>query len=201
MVERLAADGIGDRRVLELIRRTPRHIFVDEALASRAYEDIALPIGFGQTISQPYIVARMTEALLRYGTPDRVLEIGTGSGYQTAILAQAVNRVYSVERIEALQRPARRRFQELKLRNIRLRCGDGYEGWSEYGPYDGIVVTAAPPALPEALPQQLALGARLIIPVGRRRLQQLLVITRTTDGYERKVLELVKFVPLVADLD
>ena len=144
LIQRLKDEGIRDRKVIEAIRNTPRHIFVEEALASRAYEDTALPIGHGQTISQPYIVARMTELLLEGGPLDTVLEIGTGSGYQTAVLARLVKRVYSVERIEALQRQARGRFQELGLRNIRLRYSDGGMGLPEYAPFDGILVTAAP---------------------------------------------------------
>ncbi|MEE9358036.1 MAG: protein-L-isoaspartate(D-aspartate) O-methyltransferase, partial [Sedimenticolaceae bacterium] len=144
LIQRLRSEGIGDLRVLEVMRNTPRHIFVDEALASRAYEDTALPIGYGQTISQPFIVARMTELLLESGPLDTVLEIGTGSGYQTAVLAGLVARVYSVERIEALQKQARRKFQELGIRNIRLRYTDGGMGLPEHAPFDGIIVTAAP---------------------------------------------------------
>lgn len=197
LVERLREQGIRNESVLEVMRSTPRHIFIDEALASRAYEDTALPIGQGQTISQPYIVARMTEALLGEDeSPKKVLEVGTGSGYQTAILARLVGQVYSVERIDALMQQARGRFQELELRNIRLKHSDGNWGWSDYGPYDGIIVTAAPPQVPKPLYEQLAVGGRLVIPVGEQGNQQLLVVTRTTDGFDSKTLDLVSFVPL-----
>lgn len=197
LIDRLREQGIRNSSVLEVMRSTPRHIFIDEALASRAYEDTALPIGQGQTISQPYIVARMTEALLGEGElPKKVLEVGTGSGYQTAILARLVEQVYSVERIDALMQLARSRFQELELRNIRLKHSDGNWGWGDYGPYDGIIVTAAPPQVPKPLYEQLALGGRLVIPVGEQGNQQLLVVTRTPDGFDSKTLDLVSFVPL-----
>jgi protein-L-isoaspartate(D-aspartate) O-methyltransferase len=197
LIDRLREQGIRNESVLEVMRSTPRHIFIEEALASRAYEDTALPIGHGQTISQPYIVARMTEALLGDGDgPEKVLEVGTGSGYQTAILARLVAQVYSVERIEALMQQARSRFQELELRNIRLKHSDGNWGWDDYGPYDGIIVTAAPPQVPKPLYDQLAPGGRLVIPVGEQGRQQLLVVTRTPDGYDSTTLDLVSFVPL-----
>ena len=197
LIDRLREQGIRNTSVLEVMRSTPRHIFIEEALASRAYEDTALPIGQGQTISQPYIVARMTGALLGDGElPKKVLEVGTGSGYQTAILARLVEQVYSVERIDALQQQARGRFQELELRNIRLKHSDGNWGWDDYGPYDGIIVTAAPPQVPKPLYEQLTLGGRLVIPVGEQGRQQLLVVTRTPDGYDSKTLDLVSFVPL-----
>jgi protein-L-isoaspartate(D-aspartate) O-methyltransferase len=197
LIERLRERGIRDEAILEVMRSMPRHIFVEEALSSRAYEDTALPIGQGQTISQPYIVARMTEALLSDAEDiKKVLEVGTGSGYQTAILARLVNHVYSVERIDALMQQARTRFQELEMRNIRLKHSDGNWGWSEYGPYDGIIVTAAPQQVPKPLYDQLAEGGRLVIPVGEQGRQQLLVVTRTPDGYDSKTLDLVSFVPL-----
>ncbi|WP_197722218.1 protein-L-isoaspartate(D-aspartate) O-methyltransferase [Sulfuriflexus mobilis] len=197
LIERLREQGIRNESVLEVMRSTPRHIFIEEALASRAYEDTALPIGQGQTISQPYIVARMTEALLGEGElPRKVLEVGTGSGYQTAILARLVEQVYSVERIDALMQQARTRFQELGLRNIRLKHSDGNWGWDDYGPYDGIIVTAAPPQVPKPLYDQLSVGGRLVIPVGEQGRQQLLVVTRTHDGYDSKTIDLVSFVPL-----
>lgn len=201
LIERLRSEGISDARVLDAIRRTPRHIFLEEALASRAYEDTALPIGFGQTISQPYAVARMTEVLLQ-GESDMetVLEVGTGSGYQTAVLALLVKRVYSVERIEALQRQARKRFQEMGLRNVRLRHCDGGMGLPEYSPYDGIIVTAAPEGIPLALVEQLRVGGRMVLPVGSGREQALVRVTRTADGYEREMLEPVVFVPLLKGL-
>jgi len=199
LIQRLRESGICDERVLAAMLHVPRHIFVDEALASRAYEDTALPIGHSQTISQPYIVARMTEAMLGGGTLRKVLEVGSGSGYQTAILAALVDEVYSVERVEPLLRLTRRRLQNLGYRNFRLKHSDGGWGWQEHGPYDGILVTAAPEELPEALCGQLAPGARLIIPVGRRSQQELLLVTHAEGGYKRELLEMVNFVPLVRD--
>ncbi|WP_241086634.1 protein-L-isoaspartate(D-aspartate) O-methyltransferase [Candidatus Vondammii sp. HM_W22] len=200
LIQRLRSEGIGDLRVLEVMRNTPRHIFVDEALASRAYEDTALPIGYGQTISQPFIVARMTELLLESGPLDTVLEIGTGSGYQTAVLAGLVARVYSVERIEALQKQARRKFQELGIRNIRLRYTDGGMGLPEHAPFDGIIVTAAPEGIPKALVEQLKPGGRMILPIGRRTEQVMVRVTRTVSGYDRELLERVAFVPLLGGM-
>ena len=196
LIQRLREKGIRDLSVLEAMRNTPRHIFVDEALASRAYEDTALPIGHGQTISQPYTVARMTEALMQNNRPETVLEIGTGSGFQCAILAQLVRRVYSVERIEALQSQARLRLRELGLRNVRLKHSDGGIGWPEYGPFDGIMVTAAPSGLPQSLLEQLAVGGRLILPLQREQGQVMLRITRTLDGFQQEHLEAANFVPL-----
>ncbi len=197
LIQRLRAMGIRDERVLTAMLNIPRHVFVDEALASRAYEDTALPIGHSQTISQPYIVARMTEALLAGRELRRVLEIGSGSGYQTTILAALVDEVYSVERIEPLLRLARRRLQDLGYRNFRFRLDDGGAGWPEYAPFDGILVTAAAAELPPALCSQLAPDARLVIPVGNGAQQQLELITRTAEGYRREQLEMVNFVPLV----
>lgn len=197
LVHRLQQEGISNQRVLTQIRNTPRHLFVDEALATRAYEDTALPIGMGQTISQPYIVARMTEALLDDKELDSVLEIGTGSGYQTAILAPLVRRVYTIERVGALLEQAKQRFSLLKLRNIRTRHGDGSKGMPEFAPFDGIIVTAAPEAIPLTLIEQLKIGGRLILPVGGSASQSLLRITRTEKGYEKELLEPVMFVPLL----
>jgi protein-L-isoaspartate(D-aspartate) O-methyltransferase len=197
LISRLRAEGIENRAVLNAIRATPRHIFVDEALASRAYEDTALPIGHGQTISQPYIVARMTELLLEAGPLETVLEIGTGSGYQTAVLSRLVKRIYSVERIAELQKLARRRFQELALRNIRLRHCDGGMGLPDYSPFDGILVTAAPEGIPRALVEQLKPGGRMVLPIGLGQDQVLVRVTRTADGYEKELLERVVFVPLL----
>ncbi|MCB1878515.1 MAG: protein-L-isoaspartate(D-aspartate) O-methyltransferase [Gammaproteobacteria bacterium] len=197
LLKRLREKGIQDLNVLSAMRATPRHIFVDEALASRAYEDTALPIGHGQTISQPYIVARMTELLMEAGPLDTVLEIGTGSGYQTAVLSRLVKRIYSVERIEALQRLARKRFQELGLRNIRLHHSDGGMGLPEYGPFDGILVTAAPAGIPRALVDQLKQGGRMVLPIGQEQAQVLVRVTRTAGGYEKELLERVVFVPLL----
>lgn len=200
LVQRLIEQGIRNRDVLECIRSTPRHLFIDEALSSRAYEDTALPIGFGQTISQPYIVARMTEALLEAGPLHNVLEVGTGCGYQTAILAALVPRLHSIERIEALHLRAQQRLQELGFTHVRLRHGDGYEGWRANAPYDGILVAAAPAEVPEALLRQLAPGGRLVMPVGDDRKQVLLRVTRRDGGYEREMLGPVSFVPLQSGL-
>lgn len=197
LIATLHAMGIRSQRVLDVIKNTPRHIFVDEALSSRAYENTALPIGHNQTISQPYIVARMTEALVNGERPEKVLEIGTGCGYQTAILAQLAEKVYSVERIDALLGKARERMHQLRIRNVRLRHGDGNLGWPEYAPYDGIIVSAAPVGVPDTLLQQLAVNGRLVIPVGKMGQQQLLLITRTEDGYQEQQLDLVSFVPML----
>jgi protein-L-isoaspartate(D-aspartate) O-methyltransferase len=197
LIARLQEAGIQDERVLSVLRATPRHLFMDEAMASRAYEDTALPIGHGQTISQPYIVARMTEALLQPGVPSKVLEIGTGSGYQTAVLSQLIDQVFSIERINALLIRARQRFSELQLRNIQTRLGDGFAGWEKHAPFDAIIVTAAPELLPKSLTQQLVMGGRLIIPVGRQQQQRLLVVTRTEDGVQEQELEGVSFVPML----
>lgn len=197
LVERLRREGIGDHAVLEALRNTPRHLFVDEALSSRAYEDTALPIGFNQTISQPYIVARMTEEILREPVPRKVLEVGTGSGYQAAILGCLVDKVYTVERIEALVRQARQRLRMLRLNNVHLKHSDGSWGWPQQAPFDAILVTAAPPEVPVSLLEQLADGGRLVIPVGDRRRQTLAVVTRRGDQFERHDLEPVTFVPLL----
>lgn len=195
LIQRLVDQGISNMSVLDVIRITPRHLFLDEAMAHRAYEDVALPIGFQQTLSQPYIVARMTELLLAAGPRERVLEIGTGSGYQTAVLAQLVGEVYSVERIKALQQKARQRMRQLKLRNVHMNHADGGMGWAERGPFDGIMATAAPERIPENLLQQLAAGGRLVIPVGGDS-QHLQVVTRTHEGFETDIVEAVNFVPL-----
>ena len=197
LIQRLYEEGLSNAQVLEAIRRTPRHLFVDEALAHRAYEDTALPIGHNQTISQPYMVARMSELLLAAGPLDKVLEIGTGSGYQTAILAQLVERVFSVERIQGLQDRAKERMSELNLRNVVFRWGDGWEGWPALAPYNGIIVTAAASEVPQALLDQLAPGGRLVIPVGAGDVQQLLLIVREEQGFARHVLDAVRFVPLL----
>ena len=195
LIQRLREQGISDDTVLDVIRTTPRHLFLDEAMAHRAYEDVALPIGFQQTLSQPYIVARMTELLLAAGPRSRVLDIGTGSGYQTAVLAQLVEEVYSVERIKPLQQKARQRMRQLKLRNVNMSHADGGMGWPERGPFDGIVTTAAPERIPEELLRQLAPGGRLVIPVGGDT-QHLQVIDRTAEGFSTEVVEPVYFVPL-----
>jgi protein-L-isoaspartate(D-aspartate) O-methyltransferase len=197
LIERLRAHGIADAAVLEAIRTVPRHLFIDEALASRAYEDTALPIGQGQTISQPFVVARMTELLLAGRRPSRVLEIGTGSGYQAAILATLVDQVFTVERIDELLRLARRRFRKLGLGNIRSRHDDGRLGWPEEAPFDAIVVTAAGPEVEPALLAQLAPGGVLVAPVGLPGAQRLLRITRGADGLVEEVFDSVTFVPLL----
>ncbi len=196
LVNRLREEGVSNEAVLERIRNVPRHLFVDEALASRAYEDVSLPIGHGQTISQPLIVARMTEMLLGAPRPGRVLEVGTGCGYQTAVLAPLVDSVYTVERIAPLSRKARQRLSELGIHNVRFRHGDGWRGWRANAPYDGILVTAAPPELPEVLLGQLADGGKLIIPVGAGDIQELVRVTRQDDRYSQEVLGKVRFVPM-----
>ncbi len=198
LARRLSDEGIRDLRVLDAIARLPRHLFVDEALASRAYEDTALPIGQGQTISQPYVVARMTEALLEVEPLERVLEVGTGSGYQAAILGNLVSRVYSVERIPELARQARERLRTLGLDNVHLRQADGGVGWPEQAPFDGILLTAAPEEVPEELFEQVRVGGRIVAPLGHEGgRQELVVLDRTTDGFDRRVLDYVAFVPLV----
>ncbi|RUO57864.1 protein-L-isoaspartate(D-aspartate) O-methyltransferase [Pseudidiomarina insulisalsae] len=196
LVGLLRQQGISNERVLEVIAATPRHLFMPESLAHKAYENTALPIGKGQTISQPLMVASMTQLLMQHHCRN-VLEIGTGSGYQTAILAQLVDRVYSVERIAELQYQAKRRLKKLDLHNISMRHGDGWQGWQSKAPFDGIIVTAAASDIPHALMEQLADGGVMIIPVGTVK-QRLVVIRRFGDDYEHKQLGDVKFVPLVA---
>ena len=200
LVQRLRDQGITSPVVLDRIRNVPRHIFVDEALGSRAYEDTALPIGFGQTISQPYIVARMTEALLAGGPLSKVLEVGTGCGYQSAVLAPLVTKLYSIERIEPLYLRAKLRLEELGLRNVRLKHADGTVGWKSLAPFDGILVAAAPISVPEALLKQLRVGARLIVPVGAEGHQELIRFTRKETRMERESLGPVAFVPLLGGL-
>jgi protein-L-isoaspartate(D-aspartate) O-methyltransferase len=197
LVQRLRDQGIVNPAVLDRIRNVPRHIFVDEALGTRAYEDTALPIGFGQTISQPYIVARMTEALLEGGPLSRVLEVGTGCGYQTAVLSPLVTTIYTIERIAPLMERARDRIKELGMKNVRFRHGDGSVGWKAHGPFDGILVAAAPLTVPEALLQQLRPGGRLIVPVGPEGEQQLIRYTQREQRLEREMLGAVAFVPLL----
>jgi protein-L-isoaspartate(D-aspartate) O-methyltransferase len=197
LVQRLREQGITNAAVLERVRNVPRHIFVDEALGSRAYEDTALPIGFGQTISQPYIVARMTEALLEAGEVSNVLEVGTGCGYQTAVLAPLVAHVNTIERIEPLSARARQRLKELGIRNVRFRHGDGSLGWKAHAPFDGILVAAAPLTVPEALLKQLKVGGRLLVPIGQEGKQELVRFTRREQRIERESLGAVAFVPLL----
>ena len=197
LVDRLKNHGIRSSAVLEQIRNVPRHLFVDEALASRSYEDTALPIGHGQTISQPYVVAKMTEALLAEYAGDKVLEIGTGCGYQTAMLAPLVKEIYTVERIPELLRKAKQRLRQLDIYNVRFRLGDGWEGWPKYAPYDGIIVAAAAAELPQKLLDQIAPGGRLIMPVGPSGAQELTMVLRRDDHFEQVSLGGVSFVPLV----
>jgi protein-L-isoaspartate(D-aspartate) O-methyltransferase len=198
LIQRLMEQGIRDARVLDRIRSVPRHLFVDEALASRAYEDTALPIGHNQTISQPYVVARMTEAVTMGATPARVLEIGTGCGYQTAVLAPLVGEIYSIERVAPLLAKARQRIAEIGIRNVRFRHGDGSEGWKAQAPFNAILLAAAPHALPQALLDQLADGGRLVAPVGPEGRQELLRFTRRGEQLHRERLGFVSFVPLLA---
>ncbi len=195
LVERLRERGIRNPEVLQVMRTTPRHLFLDEAMAHRAYEDTALPIGFQQTLSQPYVVALMTELLLASGPLQRVLEIGSGSGYQTAILAQLVGDVFAVERIKPLLDVSRRRLRALRLRNVRFRHADGGLGWPELAPFDGILAAAAPSEVPAELLEQLAPGGRLVLPVGTQT-QYLQVLTRTAEGIQTETVEPVRFVPL-----
>ena len=197
LVKRLEEQGISNQVVLDVIRQTPRHLFMDEALAHRAYEDTALPIGHGQTISQPYIVARMTQAVVDTGPMNKVLEVGTGSGYQAAVLSKVAKTVYTVERIEPLLSAARRLFIKLGLRNVRTHHSDGNWGWSEHEPYDAIVVTAAPVEVPQSLLMQLQVGGRLVMPVGAQGKQELILISRGENGFDRQVLNHVSFVPML----
>jgi len=197
LVQRLRDQGIRNPEVLDRIRNVPRHIFVDEAIASRAYEDTALPIGFGQTISQPYIVARMTEALLEGGPLKNVLEVGTGCGYQTAVLADLVTKIWTIERLASLLQRAKATLKELGVRNVRFKHGDGNAGWKTQAPFDGILVAAAPLRVPEALLEQLALGGRLIVPIGPEGKQELWRFTRREQKIDRALLGPVAFVPLL----
>lgn len=196
LTKKLANVGICDQRVLHALSSVPREMFLDDALLHIAYENTALPIGQGQTISQPYIVARMTELILK-NNPHKVLEVGTGSGYQTAILATLVPKLYTIERIKNLQIEARKRLKKLELHNISFKYGDGWQGWPYKGPFDAIIVTAAANTVPSCLLEQLSLNGQLIIPVGETT-QQLQVITRSAAGFKSKVIENVTFVPLIS---
>ena len=196
LIQRLMDQGITRFEVLEAIRSVPRHLFVDEALAHRSYEDTALPIGYGQTLSQPYVVARMSELALARGRPKKVLELGSGSGYQTAILASLVDEICAIERIKPLLERARKQLRALRVRNVRLRHGDGLDGWASEAPFDLILGAAAPERLPTQLLEQLAPGGRLILPVGGEQ-QQLMMVTATPEGYVEEVIEEVNFVPMV----
>lgn len=200
MVERLRGEGIRDEVILAAMGEVPRHIFVDEALASRAYEDMALPLGFGQTISSPYTVARMLELLRSGGTLGKVLEIGTGCGYQAAVVSRLAREVYSMERLAPLLTKARRHLRDARAHNVRLRIADGQHGWPEHAPYDGIVVAAAATHVPQALLDQLAVGGKIIIPLTHQAKQSLHVIERTTQGYVDRKVEDALFVPLLPGL-
>lgn len=198
MVQRLREQGIRDERVLAAMAAVPRHLFVEEALASRAYEDTALPIGFGQTISQPYVVAKMIEQLIAGRTPARALEVGTGCGYQAAVLAHVFPEVYSIERIKGLLERARRNLLALRLRNLRLAHGDGYAGLEGAAPFQAIIVAAAAPHLPEALLRQLAPGGRMVLPLVSGGSQRLLLVERSGRGFVESELDPVRFVPMEA---
>ena len=199
MIDRLIDQGISNNKILDAMRNVPRHLFMDDALASRAYEDTALPIGHGQTISQPYIVAKMTELLVDQRHLKNVLEIGTGCGYQTAVLAQLIEHVNTVERIYPLYKQARDRLWELNIRNVSYLHSDGGWGWQEKAPFDGILVAAAPPEIPEKLLAQMAVGGIMLIPIGKQRgVQELQRVIRTESGYEVESLELVSFVPFLS---
>ena len=200
LVQILRNEGIKDERVLKAITQVPRHKFVDEALSSRAYENTALPIGQSQTISQPWIVARMTEAILDGGQPEKVLEVGTGSGYQAAVLSHLVPKVFTVERIDELLKLARRRFHNLRMNNIYLRYADGHLGWPSQAPFDGIMVTAVAQNVPQELLEQLRIGGVLVIPVERNGQQRLITVRRNEDGFEETDLGGVVFVPLLSGL-
>lgn len=197
LIDRLKEQGIKSRIVLDQIKKVPRHIFVDEALSSRAYEDTALPIGHGQTISQPYIVARMTEVLLNHVNGNKILEIGTGCGYQTAVLSPLFKKIYSVERINPLLVKTKKRLRSLGIYNVNYRHDDGWNGWEKYGPYDGIIVAAAAPRVPEKLLHQLEIGGTLIMPFGEKEKQELVIVYRDGDNFDFKRLGAVSFVPLV----
>jgi len=196
LAQKLQNEGISNPDVLQAVAHTPRHIFVPEILAHKAYDNTALPIGQGQTISQPYIVAKMSELLLAEGRPRNILEIGTGSGYQTSILAQLTDKVFSVERIKALQWQAKRCLRAMDLHNVSMKHGDGWQGWQSKGPFEAIIVTAAPASVPPALLEQLTDGGRLIIPVGEQT-QILKIITRNGETFNEQQVEAVRFVPLV----
>ena len=199
LVNRLKEKGITDGHVLEAINSTPRHLFIDEAMAHRAYEDKALPIGMWQTISQPYIVAKMTEVLMAGGRLNNVLEVGTGCGYQTSILSLVAHHVFTIERIQVLQEAAVRRFNMLRLRNIKYKYDDGFLGWQEKAPFDAIIVTAASNNIPEILIEQLDVGGRMVIPlIQKDNIQQLMLLEKTSNGLKKKKIETVRFVPLLS---
>ena len=196
MIERLRQKGIVDERVLKALFDVPRHLFMDEAMAHRAYEDTALPINHGQTISQPWVVAKMTEIVLQH-KPKKILEIGTGSGYQAAVLGQVVDQVFSVERINDLTKIARKRFIKLGYMNVRTKTGDGFKGWDSEAPYDLIIGTAAPEVVPEELLNQLEIGGVMLLPIGDNKRQHLVKVTKTSDGFDKEELDAVMFVPFL----
>lgn len=195
--QQLQQQGIKAQSVLEAIANVPRHLFVEQILAHKAYENTALPIGQGQTISQPYIVAKMTEILVQHGVTTNVLEIGTGSGYQAAILGKVFEQVYSVERIRQLQFNAKRKLQQLDIYNVQMKHGDGWQGWHSKAPFDAIIVTAAPASIPEQLKMQLKDGGLMVLPVGEEQ-QVLMTVERKGDEFVERTLEAVRFVPLIA---
>ena len=197
LIDRLVEEGIDDETVLGAIEQVPRHCFVDESIAHLAYEDRALPIGKRQTISQPFVVALMTKAVMQVPNVSKVLEIGTGCGYQTAVLARLVDHVYSVERIESLSLTARSRLRQLGIENVRIRFGDGLEGWEEHAPYDAILVTAATSSIPDALKSQVRENGRIVVPIGRSGFQKLVCLDHTESGWKETYMESVTFVPLL----
>ena len=201
LVSKLREMGIKNEKVLDIVAETPRHIFIEEALASKAYENSALPIGYGQTISQPFIVALMTQVLIESGQMRKVLEIGFGSGYQTAILSRVSEQVFGVERLSSLVERAREKIWELKISNIHLRHGDGMMGWERHSPYDAILVAAAPRFVPKELLNQLSEGGRLIIPIGIDENQKLMLYSKTDDEIVEKEIQAVKFVPLLPGIN
>ncbi len=196
MVEDIRARGVKNAAVLAAVGSVPRHLFIEEALASRAYEDTALPIGFGQTISQPYVVAKMMETLLDGKTPGRTLEVGTGCGYQAAVLAHVFPEVYSIERIKGLLERARRNLLPLRLKNLRLVHGDGYAGLEGAAPFQSIIVAAAAPQVPDRLRQQLVPGGRMVLPLAMGRSQRLMLVERSGRGFVEAELDAVRFVPM-----
>lgn len=201
LVASLKRKGIKNAAVLEAIQKTPRHFFIGPALSSQAYSDTALPIAHKQTISQPFVVARMTELLLAAGPLHKVLEIGTGSGYQATILAQLVDEVYTIERIEDLYKEAKQRLQQLNLSNVFIKHGDGVKGWPEVAPFDGIIVTAASPTIPQYLLDQLTDGGRMVVPIGQPGYQELQVITRNGNNFDIQISDPVTFVPLLSGVE
>lgn len=200
LIDTLRDMGVTDEKVLAAMMETPRHLFVDEGISSHAYDNSSLPIGFGQTISQPYIVALMTQVLLNGNRLKRVLEVGTGSGYQAAVLSKLVGDLYTVERIDPLLKQAKRLHYQLRMRNIHYKLAKGRKfGWADAGPFDGIIVTAAPVVIPDELYEQLAVGGRMVIPFGKQENQELVLIEHTPEGFTRKRLEAVRFVPLIGE--